>query len=196
MQKIQLPQNWQGESSLFLEGAILASNFAVKPLEPELWCDAVGVDKAEVATLLVAHINKQHNLLQRSEYTISELDSESLSALAQGFMTVWPFVEPQYDNVALNDGALRMLHALLTTFMLAVDEEQTQAEMQAAGIEQPPTLSDLLPQLDFMVTEVALAADESMLGGKAQSVNPYKDIGRNDPCPCESGKKFKQCCGK
>jgi preprotein translocase subunit SecA len=21
-------------------------------------------------------------------------------------------------------------------------------------------------------------------------------IGRNDPCPCESGKKFKQCCGK
>jgi uncharacterized protein len=22
------------------------------------------------------------------------------------------------------------------------------------------------------------------------------DIGRNDPCPCDSGKKFKQCCGK
>ena len=21
-------------------------------------------------------------------------------------------------------------------------------------------------------------------------------IGRNDPCPCGSGKKFKQCCGK
>lgn len=27
-------------------------------------------------------------------------------------------------------------------------------------------------------------------------VNPYKDIGRNDPCPCGSGKKFKRCCGK
>ncbi|MDW3170845.1 SEC-C metal-binding domain-containing protein, partial [Vibrio sp. Y184] len=26
--------------------------------------------------------------------------------------------------------------------------------------------------------------------------NPFKDVGRNDPCPCESGKKFKQCCGK
>ena len=23
-----------------------------------------------------------------------------------------------------------------------------------------------------------------------------KKIGRNDPCPCGSGKKFKQCCGK
>ncbi|MBO5682279.1 MAG: SEC-C domain-containing protein, partial [Lentisphaeria bacterium] len=21
-------------------------------------------------------------------------------------------------------------------------------------------------------------------------------IGRNDPCPCGSGKKFKKCCGK
>ncbi|WP_407668342.1 SEC-C metal-binding domain-containing protein [Oceanobacillus damuensis] len=21
-------------------------------------------------------------------------------------------------------------------------------------------------------------------------------IGRNDPCPCDSGKKFKKCCGK
>lgn len=26
--------------------------------------------------------------------------------------------------------------------------------------------------------------------------NPYKGIGRNDPCPCKSGLKFKKCCGK
>jgi len=34
---------------------------------------------------------------------------------------------------------------------------------------------------------------------KAQSpgipaVNPFRDVGRNDPCPCGSGKKFKKCC--
>jgi len=23
-----------------------------------------------------------------------------------------------------------------------------------------------------------------------------KDVGRNDPCPCGSGKKYKKCCGK
>ena len=30
------------------------------------------------------------------------------------------------------------------------------------------------------------------------SMNPIhvKKIGRNDPCPCGSGKKYKQCCGK
>ncbi len=27
-------------------------------------------------------------------------------------------------------------------------------------------------------------------------VNKEKKIGRNDPCPCGSGKKYKKCCGK
>ena len=26
------------------------------------------------------------------------------------------------------------------------------------------------------------------------AVNPFKDVGRNDPCPCGSGRKFKKCC--
>ena len=25
--------------------------------------------------------------------------------------------------------------------------------------------------------------------------NPLKEVGRNDPCPCNSGKKFKKCHG-
>jgi preprotein translocase subunit SecA len=27
-------------------------------------------------------------------------------------------------------------------------------------------------------------------------VKREKKIGRNDPCPCGSGKKYKKCCGK
>ena len=30
----------------------------------------------------------------------------------------------------------------------------------------------------------------------AQISKPQKKIGRNDPCPCGSGKKYKKCCGK
>lgn len=26
--------------------------------------------------------------------------------------------------------------------------------------------------------------------------NPLRDVGRNDPCPCGSGNKFKKCHGK
>lgn len=39
------------------------------------------------------------------------------------------------------------------------------------------------------------------LGGKAEKRQPvvkksFEKIGRNDPCPCGSGKKYKQCCGR
>ena len=33
-------------------------------------------------------------------------------------------------------------------------------------------------------------------GGKRQPVRRGTKIGRNDPCPCGSGKKYKHCCGK
>ncbi len=37
------------------------------------------------------------------------------------------------------------------------------------------------------------------LDGKVRKGQPVKrenpKVGRNDPCPCESGKKFKKCCG-
>ncbi|UCD18701.1 MAG: SEC-C domain-containing protein [Candidatus Zixiibacteriota bacterium] len=33
--------------------------------------------------------------------------------------------------------------------------------------------------------------------GKAQPVKREgKKVGRNDPCPCGSGKKYKKCCGR
>jgi preprotein translocase subunit SecA len=32
--------------------------------------------------------------------------------------------------------------------------------------------------------------------GKPEPVRKGVRIGRNDPCPCGSGKKYKHCCGK
>jgi len=29
----------------------------------------------------------------------------------------------------------------------------------------------------------------------APAKNPLRDVGRNDPCPCGSGRKFKKCHG-
>ena len=31
---------------------------------------------------------------------------------------------------------------------------------------------------------------------KANTIVKGPKIGRNDPCPCGSGKKYKKCCGK
>lgn len=50
-------------------------------------------------------------------------------------------------------------------------------------------------------TEVPSYANSSSTGGpdeqqKAQPIRVEKKVGRNDPCPCGSGKKFKQCHGR
>ncbi len=40
-------------------------------------------------------------------------------------------------------------------------------------------------------------ADAERIAGKTQQIeNRGVKVGRNDKCPCGSGKKFKQCCGK
>ena len=42
----------------------------------------------------------------------------------------------------------------------------------------------------------ASGADADSIGGKPQPVvKKEKKVGRNDPCPCGSGKKYKKCCG-
>jgi preprotein translocase subunit SecA len=41
------------------------------------------------------------------------------------------------------------------------------------------------------------APDPEAVAGRPRPVvnNPTLDVGRNDPCPCGSGKKYKKCCG-
>jgi uncharacterized protein YecA (UPF0149 family) len=38
--------------------------------------------------------------------------------------------------------------------------------------------------------------DDEPLPEPVEPVHAEKAPGRNDPCPCGSGKKYKQCCGK
>jgi preprotein translocase subunit SecA len=46
------------------------------------------------------------------------------------------------------------------------------------------------PQASDLVSEAAAAVE------KARPVRSGPKVGRNDLCPCGSGKKFKHCCGK
>ncbi|EKO3463310.1 YecA family protein [Vibrio fluvialis] len=203
-QLVNLAQIECNESPLFIEGAVYAANLATQPLDPEMWIPVVfGEQAPALEAVIVAQIHAQYHQLKRNEYALLALlahqemsREEALADFAEGFMSVWPQVESQWQSVSLSDGSMRMLQALLTTLMLAIDEEQTHAQMREAGYESLPMLANMIEQLDLMVHEVALAANEAMLGNKAQSVNPFKEIGRNDICPCGSGKKFKQCCGQ
>jgi tetratricopeptide (TPR) repeat protein len=59
--------------------------------------------------------------------------------------------------------------------------------------EMPENGSGLNPFSDFSEGDFPYAA-QPFLPGTEPATNPYKDVGRNDPCPCGSGKKYKKCC--
>ncbi len=191
-------------SAEFIEGAILAANLSPVALTPHSWLQLLG--EVQDQQPYIARFELQYVELMRQEYDLLALLEARQSGLslqdqladcAEGFMTVWPVIETQWQQLdQLNDGTVRMMQGLLTTMMLAIDEETTQQQMRQVGIDTPPSLAELSPQLSLMLHEVAAAADAEQQGNRAQSVNPYKEVGRNDPCPCRSNKKFKHCCGK
>jgi len=50
--------------------------------------------------------------------------------------------------------------------------------------------------LERLKKEMASSVDEVSLNNEEQKTSMDKKIARNAPCPCGSGKKYKQCCGQ
>ena len=78
-----------------------------------------------------------------------------------------------------------------TVVSLAFDKEKLYKNMVAARADW---LYEL-PQWDAIFTEEKrkeLYKEQKNSG----TVRNEKKIGRNDPCPCGSGKKYKKCCGR
>jgi hypothetical protein len=72
-------------------------------------------------------------------------------------------------------------------------------------VERFPPLDDVVEEFSSWPSfkegerereNLAAGAHRSLWDGfhDGPAINPFKDVGRNDPCPCRSGKKFKKCC--
>ena len=65
---------------------------------------------------------------------------------------------------------------------------------ERAAFLNGPTLEELTKKLREEVGASNEAREKR--AAEAERENLFKGVGRNDPCPCGSGKKFKKCCGK
>lgn len=77
-----------------------------------------------------------------------------------------------------------------TQFSLDVDYEKLYFNMLDAKADYLYTL----PQWDAILTDEK-RAEITKAFKKSKTVVKEVRIGRNDPCPCGSGKKYKKCCG-
>jgi len=64
----------------------------------------------------------------------------------------------------------------------------------ALGPARAPGMDE--PQAAREVTGRRMATARRRTGAKRRPIVAGKKVGRNDPCPCGSGKKYKKCCGR
>jgi preprotein translocase subunit SecA len=135
---------------------------------------------------------------------------ESMDYLREGvhlraFAQKDPLVEYRGEGHAMFEELGRTIRqeVVFTLFHVAVQVEEPALEpMQAPSgslhyEHETSAGADVIAAAGAGGAATALAAPPSSAGSFAQApaVNEHKDIGRNDPCWCGSGKKFKKCHG-
>jgi hypothetical protein len=74
--------------------------------------------------------------------------------------------------------------------------EDFQDDLRAARADRDGFFKErgIGPIEDAVAALEVFDVDESDLPPPAPAENKFRNVGRNDPCPCGSGKKFKKCC--
>lgn len=110
--------------------------------------------------------------------------------------TTWQSVLPEEETEATR--SLIVLNLILSRFI----NEEAVAKSEPEFYAQLPDLKECFKALPSLLSAVGMLgkdlAQNSQIEREQQdpepSINHLKNIGRNDPCPCGSGKKFKKCC--
>lgn len=99
-----------------------------------------------------------------------------------------------FDRVARRLGAKDPLAALVPRVLRAFYAWLCEHEMVTHAFELESVFDDA--DATFVDRVRAVRDGERIAGDVKPIVSRGTKVGRNDPCPCASGKKFKQCCGK
>ncbi|MEK7499213.1 MAG: SEC-C metal-binding domain-containing protein, partial [Patescibacteria group bacterium] len=103
-----------------------------------------------------------------------------------------PLVEYQKESHRLFTELLATIKASLLDTVLRAEAVKQEEQHGIARHDETGHVHELASQ-----PTLARPDGEASFGGQGGTLkNPYKDVGRNDPCPCGSGKKFKKCHGK
>ena len=112
------------------------------------------------------------------------VSSEFRSTTAANLRRMFAAMEAQRRDVVTNEESI------------TVDGDASGSSVPAVGAssaapEAPKTVADVFASM------MSGRAPSPVPGGVAPApVKAQSAVGRNDPCPCGSGKKFKKCCGR
>ena len=105
-----------------------------------------------------------------------------------------PFLDPLNPRCAYAEGLMELVTELVLSdpAYLARLERHYALTKQAAADPTHPAYATLRKSFTDDIDEYL----ESPAGAEAKALLSRPKIGRNAPCPCGSGKKYKVCCGR
>jgi preprotein translocase subunit SecA len=120
---------------------------------------------------------------------LSALDHLRQGIHLRGYAQKNPKQEYKREAFELFEGLLQTVRSEVSKLLLTVEVRN---EEQIEEVEPPPQLENV--QYHHADYDEALGAAAPKLAQPVERHTPK--VGRNDPCPCGSGKKYKHCHGK
>jgi uncharacterized protein len=205
----------QAMSILELEGYLTAVVVAPSVVRPGLWMaglwpdeEPVFDDALQMRSVLAAVGMMLNTLCTNIEQSLRRLEAERVCDYRPAFCT--PDAQPPHDKVsAWVRGFWRAMQLAPSDWSPLLADERTQVILTPLvgfmNVESEPI--ELADDIEDRLDEAAEAIPRSIIllrkiaeirASRSQHAQPirHSKIGRNDPCPCGSGLKFKRCCGR
>lgn len=129
------------------------------------------------------------SLLASPDEAVTGTVAELAEKYGQEVLTMVGFLDGINDSLREPNPIETMDEA--TSVSLAFDKEKLYKNMVAAKADwlyELPEWLEIFPEEKLK----ALYKEQKQSG----TIRKEKKVGRNDPCPCGSGKKYKYCCGR
>ncbi|WP_061040375.1 preprotein translocase subunit SecA [Vibrio coralliirubri] len=115
----------------------------------------------------------------------------------RGYAQKNPKQEYKRESFELFEGLLDVLKTDVVTILSKVRvQQQEEVEKMEAQRQAQAEEAARRAQAQHATAENQLADDEAEAASPQTVVRDERKVGRNEPCPCGSGKKYKQCHGK
>lgn len=207
-----LPQEHMPMTVSELDGyvnGLLACPDLIMPSEwlPHVWGEAGEAEFPDLATAqetigaVMAHYNAVANQLSRSPWIepIYERDINSDEVLwepwVDGFnraIRLRPKAWEHFIDTADADARSALIFLFALQDIYEGNSKFSDDEVDAIDAEAPA----LIPNCVATVITAARPKPARQADNLNRPVTSGKKLGRNDPCPCGSGLKYKKCCGK
>ena len=138
-----------------------------------------GIDYADVERRFLL-MNVDRNWIDQ----IDAMDQLRKGIGLRAYGNVDPVISYKQEGFEMFDEMIERIQTGTISMLLKVRIEVNRPAVRP--VEAPKNLTD----------NAELVTNRSAEGAAKPVTKSAKEIGRNDPCPCGSGKKYKNCCGK